>query len=350
MGDVFGTGKGRVDNTDESIQEIVQAMAGYFPEIAKSIRKEYDPQAEAEVGIAEKYTPRLGKLATAELERSGRDLSAIGRDLSREEQLAAAQTEADIMAGPGAQAARTGLALQKEADPEAFANRAKLAGDLDKAFSYLGDPNQLSKGEMEGIARGLGRTNSPVSSPMQTISNAMTFGDRQAGRRAEFNNLVGMRTNAAPALSSGMDMAGLAGRRTVLPNFGQQNYLGIQTPGLDQTNQLGNVFLNNAFATDRNRQALYTQSQQGKGIGQGTGRIIGSIAAGAMACWVAREVYGQESINWIVFREWLLHEAPSWFRNLYLAKGEKFAAWIADKPKIKAAVRFLMDFVVKKGN
>jgi hypothetical protein len=32
-----------------------------------------------------------------------------------------------------------------------------------------------------------------------------------------------------------------------------------------------------------------------------------------------------------------------WLHDLYAVRGESFAAWIHDKPAVKAAVRFLMD-------
>ncbi|MFM8707720.1 MAG: polysaccharide biosynthesis/export family protein [Planctomycetia bacterium] len=60
-------------------------------------------------------------------------------------------------------------------------------------------------------------------------------------------------------------------------------------------------------------------------------------------CWVAREVYGAENPKWLLFRAWLLTEAPSWLRDLYAAHGEAFAAWIHDKPLVKAGLRLLMD-------
>jgi len=60
-------------------------------------------------------------------------------------------------------------------------------------------------------------------------------------------------------------------------------------------------------------------------------------------CWVAREVYGEQNPKWLLFRAWLLTEAPTWLRDLYAAHGEEFAAWIHDKPLVKAAVKALMD-------
>ena len=64
------------------------------------------------------------------------------------------------------------------------------------------------------------------------------------------------------------------------------------------------------------------------------------------ACWVAREVYGVENPKWLFFRAWLMTEAPDWLLEAYLAHGEEFAAWIHDKPLVKAGVKALMDLVL----
>lgn len=79
------------------------------------------------------------------------------------------------------------------------------------------------------------------------------------------------------------------------------------------------------------------------------GAIIGGLASGigaAIGCWVARCVYGEYNPRWLVFRDWVAHEAPSWFKNLYITKGEAFAEFISDKPILKAVVRKAMDVVV----
>jgi polysaccharide biosynthesis/export protein len=64
-------------------------------------------------------------------------------------------------------------------------------------------------------------------------------------------------------------------------------------------------------------------------------------------CWVAREVYGADDPRWLVFRSWLLSEAPVWLRDAYAEHGEEFAAWIHDKPVVKAALREVMDGVIE---
>ena len=60
-------------------------------------------------------------------------------------------------------------------------------------------------------------------------------------------------------------------------------------------------------------------------------------------CWVAREVYGETSPQWLLFRSWLLCDSPSWFRNLYINKGEAFADWLSKNTWLKPIIRRWMD-------
>ena len=69
----------------------------------------------------------------------------------------------------------------------------------------------------------------------------------------------------------------------------------------------------------------------------------GDRGGGGPPCWVARAVYGADDPRWRLFRAWLLHEAPAWFRGLYIRHGEAFAVWLDDKPAVKAVIRRWMD-------
>ena len=60
-------------------------------------------------------------------------------------------------------------------------------------------------------------------------------------------------------------------------------------------------------------------------------------------CWVAREVYGETNPQWLLFRRWLLGDSPSWFRNLYISKGEAFANWLSKNAWLKPMIRRWMD-------
>jgi len=80
------------------------------------------------------------------------------------------------------------------------------------------------------------------------------------------------------------------------------------------------------------------------GMGGGMGGMggMGGGMGGGM-CWVAREVYGPTNPRWLLFRDWMLSDAPQWLVDLYAARGEAFASWIHDKPAVKSALRLLMD-------
>lgn len=75
----------------------------------------------------------------------------------------------------------------------------------------------------------------------------------------------------------------------------------------------------------------------------GSGSTEGGAASLIVKCWVARAVYGEENPRWRLFRDWLLADAPVWFRDLYARHGERFARWIAPHPTAKAVIRWWMD-------
>lgn len=91
--------------------------------------------------------------------------------------------------------------------------------------------------------------------------------------------------------------------------------------------------------------AMSANAQQQAGMFGG----IAQLGSAAMfACWVAREVYGQNNPMWLLFRGWLFDEAPSWFRKIYIKHGERFAEFISNKPFIKSFIRKWMTSIVKK--
>jgi hypothetical protein len=78
---------------------------------------------------------------------------------------------------------------------------------------------------------------------------------------------------------------------------------------------------------------------------QGAGSVA-SIAK--LFCWVAREVYGENNPQWLVFKSWLEYRAPKWFFYLYAKYGKQFAKFISNKPRLKNIVRKWMDKRVHK--
>ena len=91
------------------------------------------------------------------------------------------------------------------------------------------------------------------------------------------------------------------------------------------------------------------KARSSSAAGSAIGDMISTLGSAWIRwCWVAREVYGPENTDWLVFRNWMLNKAPNWLRNLYGKYGESFASYIRNKPRLKKVIKFAMDKVVKK--
>lgn len=164
-------------------------------------------------------------------------------------------------------------------------------------------------------------------------------GARQATASDPFQAILG-RPSQAPGqgMASTQFAAGLAGQQ-LGPNLFDPN-AGINLALQNQAN-LSN-YQSNIFGA----QAGFAGAQA-----QARGAMIGGALSGlggAIGCWVAREVYGNDNPMWLLFRQWLMEDSPDTFRNLYIKYGERFAKFISNKPLVKTIIRNWMTSKVKQ--
>lgn len=262
--------------------DILQAMTAYLPGTLEAVRGTYGPQAAAEFDVAKEYTPKYAQLTYDTLSNEGRKLSELGRELSKEEQLGASQAELEVARGPGRELTAEALKQQEIIDPEFMASRRAVSDAISKSLSAI-DPNALTKGEEESVARGLGRVSSAVPSALQTALQAQIFGDRLAARRAEYNNAINTAGAQLQPMRSGLTGFEIATRRTLMPNWAQNQYTGIQSPGVNTSNMFGSQYLNNATNVQQQRMQKQTSvlDQVLKGT-QAFGNVVGAIKPGGM--------------------------------------------------------------------
>ena len=75
----------------------------------------------------------------------------------------------------------------------------------------------------------------------------------------------------------------------------------------------------------------------------------GAPVSGATGfCWIARAAFGESDIRWMIFRAWLLEDAPTWFRRLYIRYGETIGAWLGGHGGARHAVRKLMTLAINR--
>jgi hypothetical protein len=124
----------------------------------------------------------------------------------------------------------------------------------------------------------------------------------------------------------------------------QQGAAGQMGPQLFDPNMGINMALQQR-GQDINYQGAMAQANASKSSGMMD--FAGSIGSAMIMCWVAREVYGIENPKWLEFREWMLNDAPSWLRNLYIKYGERIAKFISNKPRVKSIIRKWMNTKIK---
>jgi hypothetical protein len=69
---------------------------------------------------------------------------------------------------------------------------------------------------------------------------------------------------------------------------------------------------------------------------------------GGGGCWVARAAFGEQDIRWRVFREWLLDDAPAWFRAAYFRHGPAVGAWLEGRGGARRIVRSAMMVAIRR--
>lgn len=171
---------------------------------------------------------------------------------------------------------------------------------------------------MQAAQMAFGMNQATAADPFQAILGRPGQNQNMGSAQSQF--AAGMTNNAGPQLFD--------------PNAGIN--LGLQNQS-NQANYLSNIYgaqASYAGATNQGRGAMIG------GALSGLGALGGGLIA---ACWVAREVYGNDNPKWMQFREWLFNFAPNWLLHLYLQEGERFAAFIHNKPWMKNLIRRWMD-------
>jgi len=210
--------------------------------------------------------------------------------------------------------------------------------------SLLEQTNQAVGGDLA-----MGGQMSPVDvrrSVQATGAGQSAAGFGQGSRRDRFEQAVQLATSGEALRQKRLDNAYqlLGINRGAVPDYGPDLFSSIYGTSEDITSANWNRGI------DERTGAQNRNAAEVAGFRKFVGDIIGSVAGGAgkgAACWVAREVYGEDNDAWKLFRFWLYIVAPTWFRKLYERHGARFARWLHNKPRVKAIIRKWMDSRIK---
>ena len=317
-------------------------------DVEKQLRPQY-----AALNLADLQTYQGGLLGLQEA--TTRQSAALERETL------AAQRQADI--GDVERYGGRATAAMRAADPYStrMAELSQQAAETAYAASGRVTPEQMRGAQQAARAGGLARGR--VGDQSTIASEILGREDILARRRAEAAQAGQMAFGMNRAISADPFQA-ILGRQSGALGYGAQQMgmaqqLGSQAIGpraVDYNAGLNLAMQNEANLGRYNTSIYGSQAQVAGANAQAQGAMIGgalsglgSAAGGAggfgnlFKCWVAREVYGESNPKWMLFREWLNNHAPKWFDSLYVKHGEKFAAWIANKPVLKSVIRKWMD-------
>jgi len=228
-------------------------------------------------------------------------------------------------------------------DPQATGVRDTLYNTIQDDASRLNDPmssaaareiTQASLGQ--SALRGFGT--SARDAAQAYVSTGLTGEQLSSQRRSQLFDAA-LKFLGANQQAFGDTFQAITGR----PSMPQPQGANIMAPkvGTDYDDLLSYGI--NREIQGRNLSAANSAANKAM-IGQIiSGLLSGAGGAAAGICWVAREVFGEESPKWVAFRNWLLCCAPPWFAQLYVLCGPDYAAYLRANPEAKPPVRQWME-------
>lgn len=242
---------------------MMQALRNNLPQIIDVLNSQGPKTAQAQLGTQQAVQPGYA-------------------DLYNANQLASAQTEANVAGGPGAQLVSLADKYQQQLDPQYYAARGNLGNAINTYLTSY-DPTKLTPTEEAQISRGINATTGPVTpSNMNTIRNAQTFGSAGTQRWQNFGDAITKASTALPQLRSGMNGFNIATQRgqnnqaneatnnAFNANYGfANNYLGNITSAM-------NTALNKKPIKDPFDMAMSASGTLGNVVGAGT-KVAGAF-------------------------------------------------------------------------
>lgn len=309
--------------------------------------------------LEERIAPTLINTRMAGLRATNKALLGLYGEMyqpAQELQQRYAADQISMLGGLGSQATGAAIGSLDATTRGIYSTFGQQAlSDLQAGTALTAEETNLAQQSARAAAAARGMTFSRQGTDLE-ILNTYGMGQRRLAQRQAMaqqayqmgvgQQAIGLQSFLTPAYAGSQQysLAGLAGGASgMYADVGQSPFL------QPESQYMANIRANRIQMETAIQSANAARSGGIMGgLTSAFGSAVGAkVGAAVVACWVAREVYGKESGEWLVFRHWLFNEAPEWFRDLYLEEGERFAAFISDKPFLKSVVKMGMDIVVK---
>lgn len=291
----------------QSTAQMLQAYAQYLPSVLQSTAGQEGNLAQAQLAATQATQGGYNQLNLDQLNQYGVPLAEAGQAIQKSDALAGSATEAAQLTGPGADAAKAALAVNRATNPDYYAAQDAASTGAARAVDAI-DLNGLSPGEAAATERAnnqnlSGTGNLGLNNNSNIIANAMNFG-------GAFNSKIGLlNSTVAGATGAANSAAGNGGFNGVNVALGQPNVstgsnfgTGTYSPtsagtGAGVANNLFSFGNNVLGATNSSNNALIGANAQ-TGAAQ-IGANSPAAYLGAVCCFIFLEAYNGK-IPWYV--------------------------------------------------
>lgn len=208
-------------SANESTDKMMRALIEHLPGLTEITNSLLGPTATAQARADQASAPIYAQSNLDLYKQFGPEMNAMGADIERANQLAAANTENEIAKGVGRENVNLARELQGVLDPEWEATRQAIGKGISELLGGMGSPNKLGESELEAMRRGVaaGGFKNP-NSAVDAAANAATFGNALNARQDRFGQAYSTLLGAIPGLRSGYSGFEVATKRALTPNSG----------------------------------------------------------------------------------------------------------------------------------
>jgi hypothetical protein len=225
----------------ESTRESLAAMTSALPGYGQAARSEMLPNELAKLNTAQQISPAYAAMINQLYGQYGPELNRIGQFIERDNRLASADADADILAGPGRRMTEEAQKLDEQLNKEFYDARRSGGKTL---VDLLGSIN-LDRPDVEA-ERLIGRENArsgnlATPSATNTLANALQFGNEQMKRQGMAGNAVNAASNfMASSRSEFNPVVTALGRPS--SNIADSRFPGVSNPGDQAFNMASDVW------------------------------------------------------------------------------------------------------------
>lgn len=272
----------------------IKTIQDLLPYLTNAINAQQLPTELTNLQTSQITSPAYAQLMTDLYNNYGPQLNAIGNEIQNRNAMAQAQTEQDVINGPGKGLVNSAYDLSQKFDKPWYDSRDAAAGRLQDLLKSIDLSGKLSGSENNEIEQSLARQgvqrgtqNAPSAS--DTVANAMTFGKAGYARKQQatsnLSDAISKASAFLPSAKSGVDVFQVATGRSSMPNPGNSLFPGISSPSNNNAFGLAGSLLGTTNSQINNQMQINSQKKdwldQFNQLSSGIGNLVGAAGKGA---------------------------------------------------------------------